>query len=519
MTDIDFGKKQKIFLAGILLLLCILFGMCAIFLLQNRQLREEIRELSTALAQKDQALEASDRERERFRDMLHMQERMAQSTSLEEYSTQTGFTKKGGIYLIDSAYQMETLRQMVIRGEEIEPGLPAAEASYRLRASLKLGDWFSIGTEEMPFRGIFDGDGNSIGGRFPLMDGRDVPEAVFRTDSGARIANLRVENRMTDSRDTEIRFVVKDPGECAELETYLEDFPDCRVGVELYAGVPDIRAAADALRECWERNQDREGYYVSLSFYPIFGEEPDREAYERNVLAPMCALAGEEYGEIIREVLDLEGGHLRFVRLEQTGGIICCTFETGEAKLEYPQEGQGYHLILEGQWEGTDVQRQHLFIPYTDHEQYCLGENQAYRVEKVDLDFDGKQDLLIHEGASGGSGGSWENYRAAVWKEENGQFAYFPSFPEQLLALEFDNQRVITRGRVGAGYEYVMVYGVVNGEYVCTRELVCQTVYRGEEQVEELSYYEMGELVQTHILSDSEEAGRLYPDMDYWFRG
>ena len=105
-----------------------------------------------------------------------------------------------------------------------------------------------------------------------------------------------------------------------------------------------------------------------------------------------------------------------------------------------------------------------------------------------------------------------------IWNEKSRQFEYYPSFPEQASELEFDRRRVIFRGSGGVYYEHVMVYGVVDGEYVCTRELECNRSYSEEKQesIEELSYYEMGELVQTYILSDGEEKKRLYPDMDYW---
>lgn len=150
----------------------------------------------------------------------------------------------------------------------------------------------------------------------------------------------------------------------------------------------------------------------------------------------------------------------------------------------------------------------------------CVATYSSYQLERVDVNFDGKQDLLIHEGHSGGSGGSFDNYRAIVWNEEAGQFAYYPSFPEQLTTLEFYRQRVITNGQLGASGQILKVYGVVNGEYVCTRKLICQEVYGEEKQyaTAKLLYYEMGELVQTHMISRLEEIELLYPDMglDYW---
>ena len=138
-------------------------------------------------------------------------------------------------------------------------------------------------------------------------------------------------------------------------------------------------------------------------------------------------------------------------------------------------------------------------------------------MEQADFNFDGKMDLLIHEGYSGGSGGSWDNYRAAVWDEKTGRFACFPSFPEQVNYLEFDRQRVVSHARMGSGYEAVYVYEMVDGEYACTKELATGTAQDGEGNAEiRLTYYEMDVPVETHVLSDVNERETLYPDLDYW---
>lgn len=502
-------------------------GLCCQYALRNRELQgkaeelqAQVEELTAALADRDRIIDA---ERE---NSGSLREQLADALSMEEYRTETGFVKKGGVYLIDSESRLRQLRQMIAEDAEIEPGVAAASASYRMQYSMRMseywGDWFALGTRERPFSGRFDGEGHTISGKFPLsVEGENVPEAVFRTDSGAQIANLQVSNLMRDSTDTEICVTVYNDGECAELEGYLANFPDCRIRVEMCTWDLDAQGTAGALRERWERNQGQDGYYVSISFYPLSGEKPDENTYCQNILTPLCALAGEEYGELLEEALRQEDGCLRFVRLERIGELTCCSFETGRWEEGYHREGDGYHIILEGKWEGAEIKRQHLFIPYTEMEMSSVGTYQGYRIERVDINFDGKQDLLIHEGYSGGSGGSWSNYRAVVWNGEKGQFEYYPSFPEQLVSLEFDQQRVVSRGRVGVPYEYVTVYGVVNGEYVCTRELVCETVYDedSEKLVKRLSYYEMGELVRTHILSDYAEKEELYPDMDYWFKG
>ena len=54
-----------------------------------------------------------------------------------------------------------------------------------------------------------------------------------------------------------------------------------------------------------------------------------------------------------------------------------------------------------------------------------------------------------------------------------------------------------------------------------TKELVLKRKYHPEsgEWQSVLSYYEMGELIQTNLLNDDSEREQLYPDMDYWMKG
>lgn len=88
---------------------------------------------------------------------------------------------------------------------------------------------------------------------------------------------------------------------------------------------------------------------------------------------------------------------------------------------------------------------------------------------------------------------------------------------EKAYKLEFDRERIVDRWRNGASKEYVFIYEIVNGEYVCTRELLTEESWDSEgDTVITLYYSEMGELVETHVLSDIDERKALYPDMDYW---
>lgn len=170
---------------------------------------------------------------------------------------------------------------------------------------------------------------------------------------------------------------------------------------------------------------------------------------------------------MIREAMEQEEGYLWFVRLERIGELTCCTFEIDEPAYhpdtydyfdeetdDFVYTNVGCYIAMEGKWEGKEVSKQCIRIPYTFNEVYSIGVNTGYSIEEADFDFDGKQNLLIHEGAAGGIHGTC--YRALIWKAATGQFAYFPSFPENVHLLQFDRQRVVSRGEVGGTEQYIL---------------------------------------------------------------
>lgn len=462
-----------------------------------------------------------------------LRERFASAVSMEEEWLESYFYKKGGVYLIDYKYQLYDLQSMIENEAEIEPGVSAATASYRLRRDVEIGnnDLFSIGTKEKPFGGVFDGDGHRITGRFRMEDGAEVPEdMLFYMDASARIENLEIYNDLSGG---EVFLKVEDLQGCEKLESDLAEYPGCSIHLEMTEWEPDAERIVEVLRGYWE-NMTEDGDYVSATFYPDMDRKPaNAEACAKSVQAALCALAGEEYAGAIEEALKKEEGYLWFLRLERVGGLICCSFEIGEPVYEpdtHYYEGDnivytnvGYYIAVSGEWERKEISCQCLRVPYTQMVHSCIGTGGTYRVEEVDLNFDGKHDLLIHEGYSGGSGGNWGNYRAAVWKAETGAFVYFPSLPEQITSCEFDSRRVVCNWRSGLSYQVVEVYEVVNGEYVCTRKLVFQSGNTEEGYWSELSYYEMDELVETHRFSNGEEleslTDEMYPDMNYWPKG
>lgn len=531
--------SQRTVLLSVLALCVLLFFIvqCVRYAGQTRELTAENERLSAALADREQTIDDNTDKLEK------LQKQLATAASMEESETKTGFDKKSGIYLIDDYRQLWTLRQMIAEGAEIEPGISAASASYRLRNDIDfLSRYdpvpvFYLGTEETPFRGSFDGDGHCIWGYFPLMGNESCPEAMFYKDATAQIENLHISNQAANLGAGAYQGLSSEltaPWEIKELERHLPDFPGCSIKVEISDWDLEVQQTAEGLRQHWEKllsQEEARDCYVSMTFYPqgeesvattepaaLAHDEHIHEEYLQKLRTAFLTLGGAEYSDLIEETLANEDGYLWFLRLERIEGLLCCTFEIGIPD-SVPNSNSSYHyyLIAEGEWEGKEVTKQCLSIPYTFGEESSIGVGSSFEIENVDLDFDGKADLLIHEGYSGGSGGFWSNYRAIVWKEDSGQFIDFPSFPEQVSSLELDRQRIVSHGRSGYDNESVGVYEVVNGEYVCTKELVCQS--NGDGTVIELSYYEMGELVKTHMLSNWNEKETLYPDLDYWFKG
>ena len=274
-----------------------------------------------------------------------------------------------------------------------------------------------------------------------------------------------------------------------------------------YEGL-NVKEMARLVRQCWDVNHDRNQYSVSLF-------DATEQTDDPGVLVPFFDLFGEETSEIMRQAAVKEDSCVNFIRLERVDGLDICSFAVRGSEREQ------YHVMVKGEWKDWEIPFQHLVIPSTgiptDHS--YLSEFNSYRIDRDDINFDGHEDLLIREGFSSGSGGSWGDYRAVVWDEDAEEFVWFPSFPRQVSSLELTEKRVIDRYQVGAGYEVVCEYGVVDGEYVETRKLINE--YHMTTKTDILSYYEMGTLVKEYDVTNMsmDEMAALYPDLDYWWRG
>lgn len=419
---------------------------------------------------------------------------------------ENGFSKQGGVYLIGKSEQMYELAELVAFGGQIEAGVAAAKADYRLVDDLELDDWFWLGSESMPFRGSLDGDGHTISGYF-MSKLETGAECFLVSDGDARIENLIVENNMKEYSEVSINIsTARGDKEITEALEVLRIFPQCSIKLRIEDYYIDTNVLVEALAEHWARKEEGSSQYISVNFLP----EHNCEGKDAVSMKTFVELFGEGGSRIVGDVLEKEESFLAFIRLEQVDGLECATFAV------HGKEDEEHHLLLRGQWEGEAVALQHFVIPHTEYGKTYHN----YYIEGEDLNFDGEADLLIHETSSGGSGGSFCEYRAITWEADKSKFAYYPSFPEVLNVLEFDRGRVLCRGRLGWEQEIVEEYGVVNGVYEETRRLELKWTSPEDNMAGVLYYYEMGKLIRTHNLTrGTEEASELYPDLSYWAKG
>lgn len=395
------------------------------------------------------------------------------------------FVKRKGVYLIENGTQLELLSEMVEKGEEIEPGIDAATGIYRLHSDVEVGDFLELGSKNARFRGGLYGDGHAVAGNFF--------DVYSSWEEWSYIDYRLVEEKR-------VHIIIEDAETLKEAEQILASCPTENLVIYVAVEEPDMQVAAELIKQCWEVNHERHHYSVSIA-------DVTEQTENSDTLLAFLDLFEEEGRVLMEQAAKEEGSYISFIRLERVDGLDICTFAVRASEEEQ------YHLMLAGEWEDREVSFEHLLIPATDTYK-PWGMYHDYNISQVDVNFDGKKDLLILEGFSGGSGGSFDDYRAVVWEEDKREFVWYPSFPEQLALLDFNEQRVIDHYQLGVPYQVVCEYGVVDGEYVKTRELI----WEGHIDTQTLSYYEMGLLVEQHDVTgmDLDEVGALYPDLDFW---
>ena len=433
---------------------------------------------------------------------LETEDPLCRATDIEE-TAKRDFAKRNGVYLIENGEQLELLSKMVAEGKEIEPGVDAASAFYRLCNDVEVKDFFWIGSMKSPFYGSFLGDGHVITGVY------------FNIHWGGSYSrNDHVRYNFNNWIKTGIRCTIENEETLEEVREKFMTVTSESIRINIKTEGLDVQPIAESVQECWNRNHYCNHYFVQIDNLNF--TEGYKRAEDSDALLPFLDLFSEEAGAIMRRIAEEEGSYVSFLRLERIDGLDICSFAVQVSEKEQ------YHVMVQGEWEDTEVPFQHLVIPTTGYSKYdspFYGEFNGYSIMQVDINFDGKEDLLIEEGGHGGTGGDFRDYRAVVWEEKKGEFAWYPSFPETASDLKLNEKRVIKSYRIGASYEVVCEYGIVAGEYMKTRELIREDHW--ETKTSTLSYYEMGVLVEVHDTTDMSagEFEALYPDLNFWSKG
>ena len=409
-----------------------------------------------------------------------------------------GFIKENGEYLIENSEQLELLSKMVANREEIEPGVDAATASYRLCSDVEMRDEFQIGSRRTPFHGNFNGDGYRITGDFYIEKG--IPYGETGVVDYNHVTEQPIYINLEDWKTLE------------ETEHRFTSVPKESLNIYVASEELNMQDAAQLVKLCWDVNHQRNHYSISIVDFNITKDERNHSqwAEDSDALLPFFDLFGEEAGAIMRRTAEEEDSYISFLRLERVGGLDICTFAVRASEKEQ------YHVLVTGEWEDTEVEFQHLVIPSTGtYKAVSSYEFSHYDISQIDINFDGQEDLLIYEGFTNGPFGA---YRVIVWDEDIGEFVWYPSFPDLLSWLEFNEQRVVRRSQSGLSHEIVCEYGVVDGEYVETRKASWDHKSDGSST---LSYYEMGVLIEEHDVTGlvRNEIAAYYPDLDFWIWG
>lgn len=176
-------------------------------------------------------------------------------------------------------------------------------------------------------------------------------------------------------------------------------------------------------------------------------------------------------------------------------------------------------LLVQGEGaDGESISRT-VEIPGSEMGQYV---SRAIYGQERDINHDGVTDLLLNLGANGGTGGHSTSFLGFLWNEGSQRYEVYEGLPSYIPYWRPDDV-LVGWSRSGCDHEYVKKYEERGGVYVET-----ERVEITEEPVEEdgeshygrvCRYYQMGELVEEHILDGNFNVVERYPDMDYWPKG
>lgn len=412
------------------------------------------------------------------------------------------------IYLIQSPYELEEVCRLVRNGEAIDRGVWASSASYQLAADIYAFDWMMLGSENEPFLGTLDGGGHSITGAFALKG----EQSFITAGSLAVIKDLKIKNTATE--ESSIRISLGSAADVRQYSKILDQCPDGGLEITLQnlgTKIGSLEPLMKAIEEVWQKNGEKDGFYSSLSV----AEYPQREEGRNGMRFVMQSLrtlfdgdAEDDECSALRE----QGSCPGFFRLERIGELNCLIFATGQERYDT------CHILLQGKWEGQEVSAQSLCVPIADEQNEWDRVPRDLSIMIQDIDFDGREDLLLRLGVNHRSGRKRAHYIGIVWDETGGRFSHMDSFPEFVSFLEFDRQRMVSLWWSEEKDRYrIDLYAFRNGQYEESKglELIRDqdcSVY-GADSVT-INTYHKGELVDSRDFSDEwkEEFAGLYPE-------
>lgn len=450
---------------------------------------------------------------------------------VEWKETESGLFKKGGQYLIRHAGDLMLLAELVKEGREVEPGMSAAKASYRLTADIELDIYYTqeneyavVGSKERPFQGLVDGEGHYISGYFLDIQEEDW-RYLFECQEGS-VVNLSVYNDLENHLDSDmikviqkepftvdpassstvLKLTVEDQEQCDALVKFLtEYYPKGSLEVTLTGADLDTTQLARLIYDREDSESTVDVKWVSDEM-PYSGLPVAMKGFQD-------LLSERIIQETSAKMPAIEIDNITCFRKENVENLTCYSYYN--ERQGYTSEPKNFYVYVEGTWNAvTETRvRQLLILPASEFLSYTW-----HYIETEDLNFDGIGDLMIHMGTSYGSGGSWGNYRGAVWNVQKDKFEYMPSLPEQISFFDRENEQIILQSRCGAGNTSLYSFQVVHNEYKEAKRLAMLLDY--EENNWELYDYEFGELKKTERLAEFEEVYELYPEFaGYWPKG
>lgn len=430
------------------------------------------------------------------------QKELAVHDDITEAKASSGLSKKGNSYLIQNGGDLLLAANLINNGKNIEEGMAAAEASFRLTKDIDItgSEWNLIGSGGYSFQGSFDGDGHKVVGTFRryLQEGQEKGYLFGSVSKKAKIENLKVENLFiqepkllqavlaagfeTDlsSRSRRLVITLTNQEQCDELAELLES--EYRAGLlELIMQTTELDTSRLALLLAEPGNQ------VKLT--ATCAIRPGRRSFQ-SIPNCMKGFMGQLTEEESLEPLELgQYDYLFRVRKELVDNLTCYIYEytDGAYDQRIPVRATSAFILAQGGWEEDGEIRQTFVVPDMED----TG-NAEIRIIKTDINFDTQSDLLFNLGSIYGEGRERRVCKGFLWNGEKNEFVYFPSMPRQYYTIDYEKRRVIDYELLGQGEELFSIYEIEKEELVKTGEV---NVLKAGVDKYRIRYYRDGELV------------------------